>query len=1107
MVSNTQESEIQSLSQQQSRVARSGWLRRAALLTSVSFAWSFVLAPPALALAHSPRQDRVGVRLLTPEQMRRMWGRQTKPQAHAVSVAAAPGDTFPWEGSAGDANTGNGNKQTEIPLVGWTQKGGMPVNLTLTHNSETNRNAELGYKWSHSYDIYLMSSGGNSGGGTGGSGGTGGFAQAGTAPNAPGGGGGTGGGGAFASGSNLTVHWGDDLSYPFANNGSNAFAAPTGIHDTLVQNVDGTFTLTKTSQVKYHFNAALYCDSITDPNGNSLSIARNAARYVTSVTDVSGRSLTFGYDGSNRITSVTDPLNRVWTLAYDGSGNLASVSLPVLNGATYTYAFLYDANHCLTDLKTPKGNHSTFGYNGDGSVAWEQDAMGNQTAFAYQSGLTTITDANGHATTHTYTNGLLTRVTDALGYHEDYQYDASNNKTQVSDKRGFAWNFTFDGSGNLLTSKDPYLNTTTTAYNAKNKPLTVTLPSGRQTVNTYDGSGVRVTLAQQKAANGTVVSSTSFAYNADGTVAGKTDANSHTTSYGYDGNGNLTSVTTPLGHATTFGYNALGAQTSKTDALNRTTIYTLDAWNRTVAITYPDSTTKTLAYDADGNLTGFTDATGTTTRSYDADNRLLSESKNGAAVVSHTYDATGQKGLLSTTTDANGRVLTYSYTSRNELGGVSEAAGAVSYAYDADGHETGISNPNGTVVSKSYDNAGQLTSVVNKTGSGSVLSSFSYTLDVDGRRAAVGEADGSSVSYGYDGAGRLTSETRSGTGAYSLSYVLDGAGNRLSQTSSNGTTTFAYDSDDELLSTSGVFTNSYGYNANGEQTTRTLNGTTYNLAFDFDGQISSIAQGANVVSFAYDAAGRRVSRTAGGTTTNFLYDGGQVLLETQGSSTTATYTYGNALVRKDGEFPLFDGQGSERTVTNSSQSVQGSIVYNAFGQTVSSTGSSTSPYLYAATSGYRNDGDAGLSHVGARYYDAQVGRFISRDTYLDQKPYLYCEHDPVNRLDANGHSWKGWGVGLVAGITVGILLSAAVDIVTAGAGAPANPVIIDISIGVISGGSGGYVTGQIDGNVGTSTLQGAIGGGIIGPISGALGSVGKPLVRAVAKFFAQIKFD
>jgi len=39
-------------------------------------------------------------------------------------------------------------------------------------------------------------------------------------------------------------------------------------------------------------------------------------------------------------------------------------------------------------------------------------------------------------------------------------------------------------------------------------------------------------------------------------------------------------------------------------------------------------------------------------------------------------------------------------------------------------------------------------------------------------------------------------------------------------------------------------------------------------------------------------------------------------------------------------------------------------------------------------------GDAGLLHVGARYYDPQVGRFTSSDAVLSEHPYLYCEHEP-----------------------------------------------------------------------------------------------------------------
>src|SRR2546430_13343690 len=124
----------------------------------------------------------------------------------------------------------------------------------------------------------------------------------------------------------------------------------------------------------------------------------------------------------------------------------------------------------------------------------------------------------------------------------------------------------------------------------------------------------------------------------------------------------------------------------------------------------------------------------------------------------------------------------------------------------------------------------------------------------------------------------------------------------------------------------------------------------------------------------YDALGRRITRTVGGTTRRFIYGPGGILLEKENTSYPRFYTYGNALVRMNSEYPLMDGLGSERTVTGANQSVSGTITFEGFGQTVATTGSSGNPYMFAATSGYRNDGDAGLTHVRARYYHAQVGR-------------------------------------------------------------------------------------------------------------------------------------
>ena len=725
------------------------------------------------------------------------------------------------------------------------------------------------------------------------------------------------------------------------------------------------------------------------------------------MTDTNSRALTIHYDASNRIDTITDPRSRQWTLAYNASNELITLTLPltVVGGTAYTKTFAYNTAHDITDYKDALGKHSTFSYNADDSTAWEQDALSNRSTWSYAGAVATKTDPNGYTQAFSYTSGRLSQVQDNSGNTIVPTYDTSNNKTQVQDQRGKLWNFTYDTRGNALTAKDPYTDTTTYTYNSHNKLLTAKLATGEETDYTYDIRD-RLTQVDQKDTLGTIRATETYTVTLAGITTDYYDANSHRYQYGHNTNGELTSLTTPLSRVTTWGVNGIGVRTSRQDALLRTTTYTLDGWLRVTKEHYPTGTDTTLTLDANSNLTGWTDSTGTYTRAYDDDNRLLNEKKGTATIVSHTYDATGQKGLLSTTTDANARVLTYSYDGLNRLSSVAETAGTTSYAYDAASHETGITNANGTTVTKVYDDAGNLTSVTNKNSTGTVLSSFSYVYDTDNRRHTVTEASGDVVTYGYDWGSRLTTESRTGTNAYSLSYIVDGVGNRTSQTKGTATTAFTLDSDDQLNSTSsstGGFVNSYAYNANGEQTGRTLSGTAYTVAFDYDGRQTSITQGANVTSYTYDGLDRRLSRTSGGTTTSFLYDGNEILLEKQGSTTTATYTYGNALVRKDGETPLFDGLGSERTVTNSTQTVTGTLTLSAFGNQVASTGSSSSSYMFAATSGYRNDGDAGLTHVGARYYDAQVGRFTTRDTYLNQRPYLYCDHDPVNTVDPTGH--------------------------------------------------------------------------------------------------------
>jgi len=930
--------------------------------------------------------------------------------------ATTPGPAYSWEGSVGDVKTGNGNKLTSIPIVSWIQEGGLPIGLTLNHNSQSSRNGELGPKWACNYDISEK-------------------------PDASG---------------NVTVYWGDGRVYTFMKSGTSGattyFTAPAGVHDTLVEVYDAAgndYTLTTHDKVTYSFNAYTgYAPPGTgssgdaasgphDENGNFTSVQRNnQVGYVTSVQDINtGRTITVGYDASNRMNLITDPLGRKWTLSYDANGNLAHIYWPVINGTTPSINLGYDANHNITSYQDLRGNISTFLYNGDNSIAWEKDNLGNQTTFQYGVDAnnnpnaldTTIVDANGHKTVHTYnTAGQLASVTDALGYTEYYSYDGANNVTQRQDRRGYSWNSTYDSMGNTLTAKDPYGNTTTMTYNSGNKPLTITQPLGRSVANTYD-SNDNLTQVQQKDAAGNVAATTKFTIGSYGLVSDKYDPNNHHTSYTYDANGYLNSTTTPLGHKTQWTYDALGFKTSRTDAMGRTTTYTPDAWERLTTLTYPDSTTRTYGYDPNGNLTAFNNAIVSISRSYDADNRLLADYYSGVRAVSHTYDAAGQKGLLSTTTDYLGNVHAFTYTARDQISTTGIPGQTVSYVYDPNGNQSQAYLPNGLRTDTYYIANNWRSSVYNISNTtGVVLSAYDCAYNADGQVTYTLEGHSTNPNtnnettenFGYDGLGHLTSEVRNGTVPENISYVYDAAGNRTSQSGSYLNGTFSYDADDELTgftySGTSYASATFGYDANGDRIAETTGlsasgggyGTQY--GYDFDGNLTAIAVSSGTTYFKYDALDRQLGWvTSAGARLDYQLDGDAPLTETN-QTTGQVNLYGNGLVSSGGEILLSDGLGAVRQTTNSSQNVQWSGTSQAYGVSLAASGGTVNHYQWGAESGYRSDGfgptyASPLLKVGARYYDPEFGCFLSRDTDLSQAPYVYCDGDPVNCTDPSGH--------------------------------------------------------------------------------------------------------
>jgi len=121
---------------------------------------------------------------------------------------------------------------------------------------------------------------------------------------------------------------------------------------------------------------------------------------------------------------------------------------------------------------------------------------------------------------------------------------------------------------------------------------------------------------------------------------------------------------------------------------------------------------------------------------------------------------------------------------------------------------------------------------------------------------------------------------------------------------------------------------------------------------------------------------------------SYMQGAGGLIGETRGG--TSKYYHADAL-------------GTTRAITNSSQTKTDSLDTDAFGMSVAVTGTTPTPFGFAGQHGYQNDSVTGLMRLGHRFYDASVGRFLSRDPIQDgYNWYTYCNNDPVNGVDPSG---------------------------------------------------------------------------------------------------------
>jgi len=117
-----------------------------------------------------------------------------------------------------------------------------------------------------------------------------------------------------------------------------------------------------------------------------------------------------------------------------------------------------------------------------------------------------------------------------------------------------------------------------------------------------------------------------------------------------------------------------------------------------------------------------------------------------------------------------------------------------------------------------------------------------------------------------------------------------------------------------------------------------------------------------------------------------------------------------------------DQLGSTRALTNSSGTAVASYNFDSYGNLTTTPPGVTNPFQFA---GQYLDNESNLLYLRARYYDAGVGQFISRDPLagLTRQPYVYVANNPLNLTDPSGRC--PWCIGAIAGAIVGAVADTA----------------------------------------------------------------------------------
>ncbi|MFP8904456.1 polymorphic toxin-type HINT domain-containing protein [Streptomyces atacamensis] len=666
-----------------------------------------------------------------------------------------------------------------------------------------------------------------------------------------------------------------------------------------------------------------------------------------------------------------------------------------------------------------------FTYDGLGRTTVEKQIAGNGdggtelavTTTTYKGDRTTIDPPDGSTPT--------TRVTDARGQitelwhyrggtpegdHDTtrYSYTPAGQIARVVDAAGNTWSYLYDQRGLLTESNDPDKGKIALSHDDYGLLISTSNDRGGKLYHSYDDLG-RKTETREGAAGGTLLAQ--WTYDPLGAK------------------GQLASATRYVGG------NAYKTTVNIYDSLyrpNRTTV-TIPASEGALAGSYQintkynaDETVQSVSYPAAGSLPAEV-----VTPTYDSMQRPVTLGgastyvtdtvySNTGKLLQHELASGGKKTWVTNTYEWGTQRLKTSRTDREDVAGV-------------DRHAT-----------YGYDQAGNVRSVVDTSREGTDAQCFVYDHL---RRLTEAWAQSNSQCASQPSASVL-----GGPAPYWTTYGYDKTGNRteeiqhdiLGDTTNDVRRTYTYPAPGsprphaltkvETTGPGGTQLDTFTYDATGNTTDRELHGTDQELTWDAEGRLTKVVetteQGQKTTSYVYDADGKRLIQDHDGTRT--LYLGNTEITLAKGSTIPKATRYydigaGTAIRTDDNKvsFLVGDHHGTAELAISAADLSMQQRRTTPFGGY-----RGTQPTNWPGTKGFlggTEDG-TGLTHLGAREYDSDTGRFISVDPVMDlgdpqqMNGYAYAGNNPLTFSDPDGlrclHGAPGGGKdGICAGVS------------------------------------------------------------------------------------------